>query len=381
MAGGQDSAQERTEPASPRKLGKAREKADVPRSRELGTAVVLIASLAGLALFGTAGARAYQGLAREQWHIERVHVFSDAALLNGLYEPARAAFGIIAPFLALMVFAALIGSIMMSGWVFSTQALKPQLSRMNPLKGLGRMFGLQGLGELGKGLLKVFLLSGVGWLKLSWGVEHYIALGRAPLAAAVPAAFTLVFAMLLALIVAVVVVAAIDVPWQRFQYAKKQRMTKQEVREESKETNGNPEIKAKIRNLQQAASQRRMLRDMVDADVVIVNPTHYAVALRYLPEQSAPIVLASGVDHMAMRMREIARMNAVPTFSAPPLARALYRHAPVGSPIPAGLYVAVAQVLAHVYRTRVPGTPYEAPPTDLPIPPDLRDPDSSEAPR
>jgi len=376
VAEGQDSGQERTEAASRKRLDDARAKGDVPRSRELATASVLLAGLAGLALLGGGGANAYQALATRQWRIARADAFDDKAVLNGLYEPLIDALGIVAPFLALMLVAALIGSILLSGWVFSAKALAPDLKRMNPITGLGRMFGPKALVELGKGLLKVVLLGGIGALVFRANVDDYIALGRAPLASAIPAAFTLVFAMLLALIVAIILVAVIDVPWQKFQHARKLRMTRQEVREENKESNGNPELKAKVRNLQQSVSQRRMLRDVPDADVVIVNPEHYAVALRYVAEQSAPVVIAGGVDHMAMRIREIAREKGIAIFSAPPLARALYRHVPVGDVIPSGLYVAVAQVLAHVYRARTAGERSTAPTSrDLPIPPELRDPE------
>lgn len=373
---GEDTAQERTEAVTPKRLSDAREKGDVARSRELATAVVLLAGLGGLVAFGRGGARAYEALATRQWRIERADLFSDAALLNGFHEPLLGALWLLAPFLALMFVAALLGSVLLSGWVFSTKALKPDLSRMSPVKGLGRMFGPRALGELAKGLAKVLLLGGIGWAVLAANVESYVALGRAPLASAVPSAFALVFAMLLALIVAIAAIAAIDVPWQTFQHAKKLRMTRQQVREEAKETNGNPELKAKVRALQQSVAQRRMLLDVPTADVVVVNPTHYAVALRYVPEESAPVVVASGVDHLAMRIRAIAREHDVTTLGAPPLARALYRHAPVGSVIPPGLYVAVAQVLAHVYRARLPGAPHEPPPTDLPIPADLADPDT-----
>ena len=370
----EETGQERSEAPTQKRLDDARRKGDVARSRELATAVVLLAGLGGMVAFGRSGARAYERLATRRWRLERVDAFTDAAILNGLREALLATLGILAPFLALMLLAALAGSVLMSGWVFSAKGLKPDLSRLSPVKGLGRMFGPKALGELAKGLAKVVLLGGIGWAVFAANVEHYVALGRVPLALAVPEAFGLVFGMLLALVVALGAVAAVDVPWQKFQHTKKLKMTKQQVREEAKETNGNPEVKAKVRQLQQSAAHRRMLRDVPDADVVIVNPTHYAVALRYIPEESAPVVLASGVDHMAMRIREIAREKGVTIFSAPPLARALHRHAPVGSVIPPGLYVAVAQVLAHVYRARAPGTRYEAPPTDLPIPPELADP-------
>ena len=370
----EETAQEKTEEATPKRLDDARKKADVARSRELATAAVLLGGLAGMVVFGPGGVHAYEGLARRQWRIRREDVFDDAAILNGLYEPLVDALVILAPFLALMFVAAIAGTVLLGGWVFSGKALKPDFARMNPVKGLGRMVGPKALGELAKGLAKVVLLGGIGWTVLETRLDDYVALGRRPLELAVPDAFALVFGMLLALIVAIAAIAFLDVPWQRFQHAKKLRMTRQQVREESKETNGNPELKAKVRALQQSVSQRRMLRDVPDADVVVVNPTHYAVALRYVPEESAPVVLASGVDHMAMRIRDIAREHRVATLEAPPLARALYRHAPVGAVIPPGLYVAVAQVLAHVYRARAPGARYESPPTDLPIPPELGDP-------
>lgn len=380
MANGGDSGQERSLPASAKRLADARKKGDVPRSREVGTALTLLGGLAALALFGGPGSQIYQDLAARHWRIERARIFDDAALVAALLDAVKTALGILAPFFVVSIVAAIAGSILLGGWVVSSKGLKPDFARMNPLKGLGRMFGMQGLGELVKGLLKVGLLGGVGALMLRLNLYNYLALGRSPLNVAVSDALSLIFGMLLVSILLIAFIGALDMPWQRFQHAKKLRMTHQEVREESKETLGNPEVKSKLRNLQQSVSQRRMLRDMVDADVVIVNPTHYAVALRYVADESAPVVMASGVDHMALRMREIAKANGIALFSAPPLARALYRHAPIGSVIPTGLYVAVAQVLAHVYRTRA-GSAYgvdrASPPStsDLPIPRELRDSD------
>jgi len=383
MAEGQDSGQERSLPASAKRIEDARKKGDVPRSREVGTALTLLGGLVALALFGGPGSQIYQDFAVRSFRIDRASMFDDSAMVEALLDAVKVALGMLAPFFIVSIVAAIAGSVLLGGWIVSSKGLIPDFKRMSPLKGLGRMFGMQGLGELVKGLLKVVLIGGVGAWMLVLKLENYLALGRTPLEAALVDALLLIFGMLLVSILLIAFIGALDMPWQRFQHAKKLRMTHQEVREEAKETHGNPEVKSKLRNLQQSVSQRRMLRDMVDADVVIVNPTHYAVALRYVADESAPVVLASGVDHMALRMREIAKTNSIVMFSAPALARALYRHAPIGSVIPTGLYVAVAQVLAHVYRTRA-GTAHgfvpASPPanSDLPIPRELRDTDPDE---
>jgi flagellar biosynthetic protein FlhB len=379
-----ESAQEKTEQASPKRLSDARAKGDVPRSRELNTLTMLLAALIGLAVLGRSGVVAYQELAVAQWRIDRAQLFNNEALLNGFHEPLMHALWIVAPFLAVMFLSAFIGPLFMGGWVFSLSSLKFDAGKLNPLKGLKRMVGIQGLAELLKAVLKFLLLGGVALSVLNARVEDYLLLGQMPLGTALPKAFSLVFSVIMVLMLVMVLMALIDVPYQRWQHAEKLKMTRQEVREESKESNGNPELKAKLRSLQQSVSQRRMLLDVPDADVVIVNPTHYSVALKYTEGSSAPQVVAKGVDHTALRIREIATHADVPVFSAPPLARALYSHAEVGDSIPSELYFAVAQVLAYIFQVKQASFSDRRelePPVNLTVPKSMRDPkqDSKEA--
>jgi len=189
--------------------------------------------------------------------------------------------------------------------------------------------------------------------------------------------FGIIFVIILVLVMSLSIVAVVDVPYQRWSYAKKLRMTFQEVREENKEQNGNPEVKAKVRQMQQANANRKMLLDVPDADVIIVNPTHFSVALRYDDNLVAPVVVAKGVDHMALKIREIAKHNKVEIFSAPPLARALYRHSDIGETIPSELYLAVAQILAYVLQVKEASFSDRRRlirPGNLPVPRSLQDP-------
>lgn len=373
-----DSAQERTEEASQKKLGDARNKGDVPRSRELNTVAMLIASLVGLLIFGRDSVLAYREMAAGRFDLERADLFGDEALLNGFHDPLMSCIWIAAPFLCVMFLSTLIGPLFMSGWMLTFSSLKIEASKLSPLAGLKRMVGIQGLVELLKAVAKVVLLGSIGVFAMKAQLDDYLSLGDMPISDAVAKAFGLLFVLGISMIVAMILIAALDVPYQRWSHAKKLRMTKQEVREESKETNGNPEVKAKVRQLQQSVAQRRMLLDVPTADVIVVNPTHYSVALRYSDGESAPVVVAKGVDHMAMRIREIAGHSKIPTFSAPELTRALYRHAEVGNSIPTELYLAVAQVLAYVFQFKQASDKDRSrmiTPSHLPVPPSMRDPE------
>lgn len=371
----QDSGQDRTEDATAKRLADARAKGDVPRSRELNTVLMLLASLVGFALLGGTGVQAYQRMAIGQWQIERDELFSDEALLNGFFTPLMEALGIAAPFLTLMFLAVFIGPLCMGGWVFAASSIKIDASKLNPLAGLKRMMGIQSLAELFKALMKVILLGTVAVLLLKGHIDDYLMLGKMPLVEAINGMFGLIFGILLTLVLTLGLVALIDVPYQKWTYAKKLRMTVQEVREENKEQQGNPEVKAKIRQMQQALANKKMLVDVPDADVIIVNPTHFSVALKYDENSVAPIVVAKGVDHMAFKIREIGRDSNVTIFTAPPLARALYRHSEIGEPIPSELYLAVAQILAYVLQVKELSFPERrrlVPPTNLPVPKSLQ---------
>ncbi len=373
----QDTGAERTEEATPKRLADARKKGDVARSRELNTVLMLMASLVGFAMLGRGGVTAYKQLARTQWQIERDHLFNDQALLNGLYVPFVEALWIAAPFLVLMFVAVFIGPLCMGGWVFSATSLKVDLKKLSPMAGIKRMFGVQSLAQLVMSVLKVVVLGWLSVLMFSLYIDDFLRLGSLPLTEAVNSMFGIIFVIILVLVMSLSIVAVVDVPYQRWSYAKKLRMTFQEVREENKEQNGNPEVKAKVRQMQQANANRKMLLDVPDADVIIVNPTHFSVALRYDDNLVAPVVVAKGVDHMALKIREIAKHNKVEIFSAPPLARALYRHSDIGETIPSELYLAVAQILAYVLQVKEASFSDRRRlirPGNLPVPRSLQDP-------
>lgn len=370
----QDSGQDRTEEATPKRIADARKKGDVPRSRELNTVLMLLASLIGFAVLGGSGVQAYKRLATSQWSVERQDVFNDESVLNGLYVPFVEALWISAPFLFLMFVAVFIGPLCMGGWVFSASSVKIDPKKLSPLAGLKRMVGVQSLAELLKAIMKVILLGGLAVFLLELHLDDYLTLGALPLPDAVNSMFGIVFVIILVLVLSLGLVALVDVPYQQWSYAKKLRMTLQEVKDENKEQQGNPEVKSKVRQMQQAISGKRMLADVPEADVIIINPTHFSVALKYNEDEVAPVVVAKGVDHMALKIREIGKDSDVSIFSAPPLARSLYRHTEVGESIPSDLYLAVAQVLAYVMQVKQLSFPDRrrlVEPTDLPIPDSL----------
>lgn len=374
---GQDTAAERNFDATPKRIEDARKKGDVARSKELNTVLMLLASLIGIAMLGSTGVNAYKQLAKSQWQIEREHIFNDQALLNSMFILFVESLWISAPFLLLLFVSVFIGPLCMGGWVFATSSLKVDLKKLSPLAGIKRMFGVQSLAELFKSILKVLVLGSLAILMFNVNVENYLTLGALPLTEAVNSMFVIIFTIILVLVLSLSVVVFVDVPYQQWSHAKKLRMTFQEVREENKEASGNPEVKSKVRQLQQANANRRMLLDVPEADVIIVNPTHFSIALRYDDKLVAPVVVAKGVDHMALKIREIAKHHKVEIFSAPPLARALYQHSDVGETIPSELYLAVAQILAYVLQVKEASFADSrrlVRPTNLSVPKSLRDP-------
>jgi flagellar biosynthetic protein FlhB len=272
---------------------------------------------------------------------------------------------------------AVLSNTVLSGWNFSSQALQIKLNKLNPVTGLKRIFGWRGVMELLKSLAKFVLVGGIALLVVYSERDEFYGLGAEPLEQALGHTGELLVWSFLLISCALIVVALIDVPFQMWDHQRQLKMTKQEVKEEHKQTDGNPQVKQRQRQIQYQMAQRRMMQAVPTADVVVTNPTHYAVALRY--EQGgadAPIVVARGADLLATQIRTIARENGVPVLEAPPLARAIYYSTELDQPIPAGLYRAVAQVLAYVYHLRQ-GTVYNRDghaPTldDLPIPDELR---------
>jgi len=375
MAEENDSSQDKTEEATPRRLEKAREEGQTARSKELATMAVLMAGAGSLLVFGSSLGAALEGIMRDSFVIERAAIFDTRHMSVQLIASAKEAAWALSPILLVLLIAAIAGSISIGGLLFSGKAIAPKLNRMDPIKGLGRMFSMRSLVELVKALAKVGLVLWIAILILDLRTEDLLSIAEEP---AIPAMehvlWTLGWSFFL-LSCATILIALIDVPYQIYDHQKKLRMTKQEVKDEYKDTEGKPEVKGKIRQLQREMAQRRMMQDVPTADVVITNPTHFAVALKYdQASMAAPVVVAKGADEVAFKIMEIARENKVEVLRTPPLARAVYHNADVGDEIPDGLYMAIAQVLAYVFQLRQfrkgrgpkPGMP------DFPIPRDLR---------
>ncbi|MBV8270765.1 MAG: flagellar type III secretion system protein FlhB [Cupriavidus sp.] len=349
----EESDLEKTEPASPRRLEKAREEGQVVRSRELGTFVMLMTGVFGLwAMGGTLG-RKLDAVMHASLAFEPATAFDTNRMLSQFGVAIWESLLTFLPLLLMFGVAALVAPLALGGWMFSTKSFAPDFKRMSPLAGLGRMFSAQSLVELVKAIAKSLLVGGVGawmvWRKL----PEAVALMNAPVQEALLHMIDLVLYVSGVVAGSLLLVAALDVPWQLYSFYKKLRMTKEEVKQEQKETDGDPHIKARIRQQQRAIARRRMMAEVPKADVVVTNPTHYAVALRYEEgRMSAPRVVAKGAEEVAARIRELAAEHRVPVLSAPPLARALHRHVELGQEIPAGLYTAVAEILAWVYQLK-----------------------------
>ncbi len=347
----EDSDLERTEPASGRKIQKAREQGNVPRSRELGTFAVLMASGAVVALLGSFLMDSMRRLMHNSLDFGRADINDVSMMGRNLSEAGYDALLVVAPIAIVTVVAAVVASVMVSGWNFTTQSLQADLGKLNPLKGLGRMFSWHSLVELVKAMLKGGVIAGasVWMIWMQW--EDILSLMAEPLEAAMVHFGQITLNTFLAAAAAFALIAIIDVPFQLWEYHRNLRMTKEEVRQENKETEGDPQIKARIRSLQREHARRRMMQAVPKADVVVTNPLHFAVALKYEENNmAAPLVVAKGSQLIAERIKEIARESRVPIVEAPPLARALHRHAEVGEAIPGALFTAVAQVLAYVYQ-------------------------------
>jgi flagellar biosynthetic protein FlhB len=344
---------ERTEEPSLRRLQEARERGQIPRSRELTNFATMIGGSAALVAIGGTVAAHLSQMMRRSLSIDGQSLRSTDSMSASLGDACMSAVTAILPVFGALVAMVLLASVALGGWNFTTRALTPDFSRLSPLSGLKRLFGLRGVSELAKALLKCLVVGAVCAGIVSWIFGDVLALARmAPRAAVARGAGLLSWAFVW-LCSSLALVAVVDVPLQIFQFKRTLRMTRQELRDESKELDGRPETKQRIRQMQQTIARRRMMHKVPTADVVIVNPTHFAVALKYDPKKMrAPMVLAKGVDLVAQNIRRIAAEHRVPIFEAPPLARALYRSTDLNKEIPNGLYGAVAQVLSYIFRVR-----------------------------
>jgi flagellar biosynthetic protein FlhB len=349
----EDSDLERTEPASSKRLQEAREKGNVPRSRELATFAVLAAGAGGMLVLSSQLASSLSHTMRDNLSLDRAAAFEPSRMSAQLFDTTLRTLVEFSPLLLLLAAVAIGANMMISGWLFSSQALQADFARMNPLAGIKRMFSATSVVELVKAVLKSALIGGVAYLVIANEWDEILGLLAEPGEAGMAHAGRIVAMTLLTVAASLALIALVDVPFQLWHHAKSLRMSKEEVRQENKETEGDPQIKARIRALQREAARRRMMSEVPKADVVVTNPRHYAVALRYEEgNMRAPRVVAKGAELIAARIRELAEQHGVPMVEAPPLARALFRHAELGQEVPMRLYTAVAEVLAYVYQLK-----------------------------
>ncbi|MCL2895296.1 flagellar biosynthesis protein FlhB [Brenneria tiliae] len=349
----EDSDLEKTESPTPHKEEKAREDGQIPRSRELTSILMLTVGLAILWMGGEAMARKLTAMIADGLYFNHAIINDDKQMLRQLGRLLKHAVLALLPIMGGAVLVALSAPMLLGGLLFSTKSLKVDLKKLNPLSGLKRIFSSQALAELFKGILKSSMVGGITAWFLWYNWPKMLHLISEPPVAALGDALNLMSICGLFILMGLIPMVAFDVFWQIWSHIKKLRMTKQEIRDEHKEHEGDPHVKGRIRQQQRAMAQRRMMSDVPKADVIVTNPTHYAVALQYDEKKmNAPKVLAKGAGEIALRIREIGAEHRVPVLEAPPLARALYRHSEIGKHIPADLYAAVAEVLAWVYQLR-----------------------------
>ena len=374
MAENQDGQEKSFEPST-RRLDEAKRRGQVPRSRELNTVAVTLAGAATIVLLGPRVTNDLRGLVIEHFALSRADVFDTAAVLRHLGDALTASLLILAPFFAATVAAAVLASVALGGFQVSSEALRFDLGKLSPLRGMQRIVSLHGLVELVKALAKFVFLGGVAALLVWTEFEHFVLLGKMEVEAALAKTADLLGWTTLVVASSAILLALVDVPFQLWDYKRQLKMTQQEVRDELKDTEGRPEVRSRIRQLQREVARRRMMEEVPKADVIVTNPTHFAVALRYdAGHMQAPVLVAKGTELVAANIRKIGQAHAVPVVEAPSLARALYFNVELGDPIPAGLYLAVAKLLAYVFQLRAareeggaaPGLP------DFPVPDELR---------
>ena len=369
--------QERTEDATPKRLQQAREKGQIARSKELASVSVLVVGSISLMIFGKTLAKSLWAAMSRFFTLSRDEIFD----VSKLFDIASGAIGqLVLPLLMILItlfVAAVVGTTGIGGINFSVEAAMPKMSKMNPLSGIKRMFGLQSWVELLKSILKVALVAGMAFYLINASKVDLFQLSTDVFPQNIYHSLETLLNFVLLISCTLLIVVAIDIPFQIWQHANQLKMTKQEIKDEYKETEGKPEVKGRIRMLQREAAQRRMMSDVPTADVIVTNPEHFSVALRYnTTTDKAPIVVAKGIDHMALKIREVAREHDIYIIPAPPLARALYHSTELEQQIPDGLFTAVAQVLAYVFQLKQfrkrGGQKPSLKGENMPIPPDYR---------
>ena len=373
----EESGFERTERATPKRQREAREKGQIARSRELTTFSLLLASGIGILLMGNNIIESILDSMRDSFHLSTDKIFNANILLNFLVTELIKVLMALSPLLILLIVVALLSPIALGGWSFSADAVIAKWERINPISGIKRVFSWKSIIELVKALAKFGLVASVAVAYLWLHRKQLIVLSNGDIQVGLKESGKIMLWAFLIISSPLLIVVAIDVPFQVWDHAKQLRMTRQEVKDENKETEGSPEVRARVRNIQREMARKRMMAEVPRADVIITNPTHYAVALKYdQNNMRAPVVLAKGKDLIASQIRSVAQIYKVPIVSAPALTRSVYHSTPLNKEIPTGLYMAVAQVLAYIYQLRAKG--YRRPEEkaknfdDLPIPDELR---------
>lgn len=352
MAENENGAEKSEEPTEKRKQD-SRKKGEIARSRELNTLAVVLAGTGGLLTFGGAIGQRVMQVMEKSFTMPRELLLDERYMAISLLQSTQMAGDALIPLFFVLLMAAILGPVALGGWLFSMEALAPKFSRMNPFSGLKRMFSKKSIVELLKALGKFLIVLTVALFVLARAREDLIKFASEPLEMAIVHSMQVVGWSALWLACGLIIIAAIDVPFQIWESKEKLKMTKQEVRDEYKDSEGKPEVKGRIRQLQREMAERRMMSDVPDADVIITNPTHFAVALKYDADNGqAPVLLAKGGDHTALKIREIGKEHNIILLESPALARAVYYSTEISQEIPAGLYLAVAQVLAYVYQLR-----------------------------
>tara|TARA_R110001583_G_scaffold71924_8_gene202038 strand:- start:42588 stop:43718 length:1131 start_codon:yes stop_codon:yes gene_type:complete len=342
---------EKTEEPTAKKLTDARKKGQIARSKDLGTMFVLVGSAFAMMLMGSSLVEGMSLMMKRLFSLSRREVMDVNAIFNVISHSVSF---VIVPMLwifFIITIAAFIGNTLLGGMSFSWEAMAPKASRLSPLAGFKRMFGVQAAVELIKSILKFFVVFIVAYLLLSGLFEQILGLSLEAVPTNFGHAVTMLLWMFLALALSIGIIAVIDAPYQVWNHTRQLKMTKQEIKDEHKNTEGNPEVKGRIKRTQYEMSQRRMMGEVPNSDVVITNPTHYSIALKYDADVGgAPRLVAKGIDEMAMHIRTIAKENGVEIIQSAALARSLYYTAEIDQDIPEELYAAVAQVLAFIFQ-------------------------------
>jgi flagellar biosynthetic protein FlhB len=372
----EDSGQDKSEAATGKRVEDSRKKGQIPRSKELNTFVTLIISATLFIFMGSSITQHLQDMMMHQFLLPRDIIFDPSTPVTRLKQAFNEGFTTIIPLILLLLIVDLLLPILMGGWNFSSEGFAFNFEKINPLTGYKKIVGMQGLLELIKAIIKTLLIGFVTWNLFQVYFDDFMGLGQMQLDKGIYRASEILLNCLLILSATLFLLVMIDVPYQIWHLQEQLKMTKQEVKDESKEMDGNPEVKGRIRRLQMEFSRRRMMEAIPSADVIVTNPTHFAVALKYdLKSSGAPIVVAKGTDLIAAQIRNLALAANVTLVAAPALSRALYYSTDLNQEIPRGLFLAVAQVLAYVFQLKTAhqnGWSKPTPPRDVPVPDEFR---------